>query len=50
MKSYRDLEIFAESKRLAIRIHEMTLSLPKFEIFEEGRIECESQPDCRSAG
>ena len=36
MKSYRDLEIYIESKRLAIEIHKMSLMLPKFEMFEEG--------------
>jgi four helix bundle protein len=36
MKSYRELEVFIESKRLAIQIHKMTLSLPKFEMYEEG--------------
>ena len=36
MKSYRDLEVYKESKKLAIEIHEMSLLLPKFEIFEEG--------------
>ena len=36
MKSYRDLEIYKESKRLAIKIHKMSLLLPKFEQFEEG--------------
>ena len=36
MKNYRDLEIFKESKRLAIEIHKMRLLLPKFELFEEG--------------
>lgn len=36
MKSYRDLEIYQESKRLAIEIHKLTLSLPKIEMFEEG--------------
>ena len=36
MKSYRDLEIYKESKKLAIEIHKMTLQLPKFELFEEG--------------
>jgi len=36
MKSYRDLEIYKESKKLAIEIHKMTLTLPKFELFEEG--------------
>lgn len=36
MKSYRDLEIYQESKRLAIDIHKLTLGLPKFEMYEEG--------------
>src|SRR4029079_18479624 len=36
MKSYRDLEIYKESKKLAIEIHKMTLQLPRFELFEEG--------------
>lgn len=36
MKSYRDLDIYKESKSLAIQIHKMTLSLPKFELYEEG--------------
>jgi four helix bundle protein len=35
MKSYRDLEIYKESKRLAIEIHKVSLTLPKFEQFEE---------------
>lgn len=36
MKSYRDLEVYKESKRLAIEVHKMSLTLPKFELFEEG--------------
>jgi four helix bundle protein len=36
MKSYRELEVYKESKQLAVEIHKMTLSLPKFELFEEG--------------
>lgn len=36
MKSYRELEVYKESKQLAVDIHKMTLSLPKFEMFEEG--------------
>jgi four helix bundle protein len=36
MKSYSDLNIFKEAKRLAIEIHKMTLLLPKFEMYEEG--------------
>jgi len=36
MNSYKELEIYKESKRLAIEVHKITLSLPKFELFEEG--------------
>lgn len=36
MKSYRDLEIYQESKRLAIEIHKISVMLPKFELYEEG--------------
>lgn len=36
MKSYRDLEIYQESKRLAIDIHKLTIKLPKYEMYEEG--------------
>lgn len=36
MKSYRELEIYKESKRLAVEIHKMSLTLPKFELYEEG--------------
>jgi four helix bundle protein len=36
MKSYRDLKIYQESKRLAIEVHAMTMSLPRFEMYEEG--------------
>ena len=36
MKSYKDLDIYKESKRLAIEVHKMSFTLPKFELFEEG--------------
>jgi four helix bundle protein len=36
LKSYRDLDIYKESKRLAIEVHAMSLKLPKFELYEEG--------------
>lgn len=36
MKSYRDLEIYQESKKLAIEIHKLSLTLPRFELYEEG--------------
>lgn len=36
MKSYRDLDVYKESKLCVIKIHKMTMSLPKFEMYEEG--------------
>ena len=36
MKNYRDLEIYKLSYALAIKVHEISLSLPKYEIYEEG--------------
>ena len=36
MKSYRDLDVYKESKRLAVLIHKMSLTLPKHELYEEG--------------
>lgn len=36
MKSYRELDIYTDSKRLAVDVHKMTLLLPKFELYEEG--------------
>jgi len=36
MKSYRDLEIYQTSYRLAIKVHRMTLTLPKYEMYEQG--------------
>jgi len=36
MKNYRDLEIYKLAKKLAVEIHKMTLTLPKFELYEEG--------------
>ena len=34
--SYKNLEIWQLSRVLVIEIHKMTLTLPKFEMFEEG--------------
>jgi four helix bundle protein len=34
--SYRNLEIWQLARELVIEIHKMTLSLPKFEMYEEG--------------
>ena len=36
MKSYRDLEVYKESRRLALEVHKLSLTLPKFELYEEG--------------
>jgi four helix bundle protein len=36
MRSYRDLEIYILSYALAIKVHELSMKLPKFELFEEG--------------
>jgi four helix bundle protein len=35
--SYKTLEIWKEARELSIKIHEMSLSLPKFEQFEEAQ-------------
>jgi four helix bundle protein len=35
--SYKKLEIWQEARELSIKIHEMSLSLPKFEQFEEAQ-------------
>lgn len=36
MKSYRNLEIYKLSYELAVKVHEMTLKLPRYELYEEG--------------
>jgi four helix bundle protein len=36
MSSYRELEIYIESKRLAIEIHKVTMALPRYELYEQG--------------
>ena len=36
-QSYRDLDICKKAHKLAIQIHRMSLKLPKFEMYEEGR-------------
>lgn len=36
MKSYKDLEIYTLSYELAVKVHKMTLRLPKYEMYEEG--------------
>ncbi len=35
MKSYKDLEIYKSSYDLAIKVHKMSLKLPKYEMYEE---------------
>ena len=35
-QSYRDLNIYKKVHKLAVEIHEMSLKLPKFELYEEG--------------
>ncbi len=36
VKKYEDLEIYRKSYELAMNVHEMTLKLPKYELYEEG--------------
>ena len=36
MKSYKDLEIYNRAFELALEIHEMTMKLPKYELYEQG--------------
>ena len=36
MKSYRDLEIYQSAYLLAIQVHKMTLTLPAYELYEQG--------------
>lgn len=35
-QSYRDPDIYKKAHKLVIEIHEMSLTLPKFELYEEG--------------
>ena len=34
--NYKDLEVWRIARELSIEIHKMTLTLPKFEMYEEG--------------
>jgi four helix bundle protein len=36
MKSYKDLEIYKLAYELAISVHRFSLTLPQYELFEEG--------------
>ena len=35
-QSYKDLEIYQISHRLAVEIHKLSLQLPRFELYEQG--------------
>jgi four helix bundle protein len=35
-EGYKKLEIYKKSHELAVKVHAMTLTLPKFEMYEEG--------------
>ena len=53
MKSYRDLEIYKISYDLAVKIHDASLKLPQYEIFEEGsqiRKSSKGIPSCIAEG
>ncbi len=52
-KSYKDLEIYNLSFKLAQEIHELSLKFPKFEMYEEGsqiRRSSKSIPSCIAEG
>ncbi|MBI4712271.1 MAG: four helix bundle protein [Planctomycetes bacterium] len=34
--SYKDLEIYKLAHKLAVEVHQISLTLPKFELYEEG--------------
>jgi len=36
MNSYRDLDIYKLAFNLAVRVHKTSLTLPNFELFEQG--------------
>jgi len=36
MKNYKDLEIYSLSYKLALKVHKLTMAIPKFEMYEEG--------------
>ncbi len=53
MKSYRDLEIYKISYDLAVKVHNASLKLPQYEIFEEGsqiRKSSKGIPSCIAEG
>lgn len=53
LKSYKDLEIYRESFELAMEMHELSLTFPRFETFEEGsqlRKSSKGIPSCIAEG
>ena len=36
MSSYKDLEVYQSAYNLAIEVHNMTMQLPKYELYEQG--------------
>lgn len=36
MKSYNDLEVYKLAYKLALEVHELTMSLPRYELYEQG--------------
>jgi four helix bundle protein len=36
MNNYKDLDIYKLAYRLAIEVHKMTMTLPKYELYEQG--------------
>ena len=36
MSSYKDLEIYQLAYKLALEIHDMSMKLPKYELYEQG--------------
>lgn len=36
MKSYKDLEVYQLAYEYAIEVHQMTMKLPKYELYEQG--------------
>ncbi len=53
MKSHRDLEIYKTSYDLAVRVHQFSLTLPEYEMYEEGgqvRKSSKGVPSCIAEG
>jgi len=53
MKSYKDLEIYKLSYALAVKVHKFSLTLPSYEMYEEGsqvRKSSKGIPSCIAEG